>query len=75
MKFTVIAGNWAARYMKPGSIEMNIPKQSTVAGALKQLPVPIDEIGVTALNGKAVKHEQALAEGDVLQIFPVIIGG
>ena len=75
MKITVSAGPWASRYMKSDPIELDLPDGSTVADALGALPVPLGEIGIVAINGKAVAREMALVCADCLKIYPVIIGG
>jgi len=75
MKITIITGNWANRYMESDSLELELPEYSTVADALKTLPLPPDETGLTAINGKAVKKEHFLSDGDCLKIYPPIIGG
>jgi sulfur carrier protein ThiS len=48
---------------------------TTVGDILKELNLPIDEIGATLINHKHVEEDQSLQDGDVLSIFPLVGGG
>ena len=75
MKITIVTGSWARRYLKSDLLEITLPENSTVADALKTLDLPPDETGMVLIGGKAATREQPLSEGDLLKIYPVIIGG
>ena len=47
----------------------------TVGDILKELNLPVDEIGATLINHRHVEEDQALQEGDNLSIFPLVGGG
>lgn len=46
-----------------------------VISTIKELNIPIDEIGVVIINGRHGTFETVLKEGDQLSIFPAIGGG
>ncbi|MCL2814103.1 MAG: hypothetical protein FWD23_05835 [Oscillospiraceae bacterium] len=75
MKINVSVGNWAKRYIKSDSLELNLPEKSTVADVLKMLPLPPDETGLAAIGGKAAKRDSLLSEGDCVKIYPSIAAG
>lgn len=75
MKIIVSTGSWAKRYLENDPYEFVLPEGSTVAAALAMLPLPSAEVGMTAINGQAVRQSFLLSEGDLLKIYPVIIGG
>jgi molybdopterin converting factor small subunit len=47
----------------------------TVGDVLKELSLPVDEIGATLINHRHVEEDQALQDGDNLSIFPLVGGG
>lgn len=47
----------------------------TVGDILKELNLPLDEIGATLINHIHVEEDQVLQDGDVLSIFPLVGGG
>jgi len=48
---------------------------AVVSDALSLLPIPRDEIGLTAVDGCVAADDRALRDGDIIEILPVIIGG
>jgi len=48
---------------------------TTVGDILKELNLPLDEIGATLINHKHVEEDQILLDGDTLSIFPLVGGG
>ncbi|RQW82528.1 MAG: MoaD/ThiS family protein [Geobacter sp.] len=48
---------------------------TTVGDILKELNLPVDEIGATLINHKHVEEDHSLQDGDVLSIFPLVGGG
>ena len=75
MKITLVTGSWARRYVAAESVELNMPDHSTVADALKTSALPSDEAGMAIIGGKSVAREHTLSDGDVMKVYPVIIGG
>ena len=75
MKVTVRTGSWARQYMPRETAELQLPEGAAVADAIGRLDIPPQEIGLVALDGKAVPLQTPLAEGDIVRVFPVIIGG
>ena len=75
MKISVIIGDWAKRYIKPDLLEFDLPEQVTVADVLEMLPLPPEETGLTAIDGKAANRDYLLSEGDQMKIYPSIVNG
>ncbi|MEA5112435.1 MAG: MoaD/ThiS family protein [Geobacteraceae bacterium] len=48
---------------------------TTVGDILKELDLPLDEIGATLINHRHVEEDQQLKDGDSLSIFPLVGGG
>ncbi len=53
----------------------DMPEGSTVAQALKILNLPGNEIKTILINGRKTDMETVLKEGDILAVFPIIMGG
>ncbi|MBC7075216.1 MAG: MoaD/ThiS family protein [Syntrophomonadaceae bacterium] len=51
------------------------PEGTKVEDVVKQLSLPVKELGIIFINGKHVSLEAKLREGDVLSIFPLVGGG
>jgi molybdopterin converting factor small subunit len=47
----------------------------TVGDIIKELNLPLNEIGATLINHIHVEEDQLLKDGDVLSIFPLVGGG
>jgi sulfur carrier protein ThiS len=75
VKITVTTGDWAKRYIKPDFVELDLPEHSTVADVLRALPLPPGETGLAAVDGKAVKRNYVLANGNRIKIYPSIVNG
>jgi len=77
MTATVITGEWARKYITNWQKEMEItyPDGMSTADLLALLAIPVDEAGIIAVNGQAVRLEKILRDGDVITLFPAIIGG
>jgi len=45
------------------------------ADLLRQLAIPRQDVAITLVNGRFVTADAALAEGDVVALFPAIGGG
>ena len=75
MKITVETGNWAARYVDESVLTLDMPEDTTVADVIDAIGIPAEETGIIVVDGKAVARDCVLSDGDVLKIYPVIIGG
>lgn len=74
MKVTVKAG-WASRWTGGPEVAVESECPVTAREAAIKAGIPPDEIGMVAVNGKKTDDNTVLAEGAVLQVYPVIIGG
>ena len=75
MRITVTAGSWAGRWVPGGESEIDLPVGTSIEDLLELLGIPAGEVGVVTSNGEAAPREAALAESDVIRIFPMVIGG
>lgn len=48
---------------------------TTVQQVIESLEIPINEVGVTMINGRHCQLETPLSENNILGIFPMIGGG
>jgi molybdopterin converting factor small subunit len=53
----------------------DVPDGATVEQVLEMLNLPEEEATVLLINGRNVKRENVLKEGDVLHVFPPMAGG
>ena len=53
----------------------DLPAESTVADAIIAFDIPRETTGLAAIDGKLIPAEYVLSDGDVVEVFPVIIGG
>jgi len=51
------------------------PEPTTIGRVLAELNIPEPEVGILLLNAVHAKPQQALKDGDVLAIFPLVGGG
>jgi molybdopterin converting factor small subunit len=56
-------------------LRMDVPEAETVQGLLKALQVPDDVPRLLLINGRYVSEGSLLADGDVVSVFPPLIGG
>jgi len=75
MKIIIETGEWAGRYIGDKTDVLHLDEGSSAADAIAALGIPPEEAGMVAVGGKAVSKGYVLSEGDVLKIYPVIIGG
>ncbi len=48
---------------------------TTVQQVIEHFQIPVDEVGVTMINGRHCQLDDILSENDILGIFPMIGGG
>lgn len=48
---------------------------TTVQQVIEHFQIPVDEVGVTMINGRHCQLDTILSEDDILGIFPMIGGG
>ena len=58
-----------------GSTALDVPDGSTVRDVVRRLGIPTDLERVTLVNGDNIAPEQALRDGDVVTVFPPLVGG
>lgn len=57
-------------------LEMDLPPGSTLRALVERLDVPIDpDNTLLVVNGRTVKFEDMLADGDQVHLIPAISGG
>jgi len=75
MKITVSAGSWARLWLPQGQTQLELPANAVAQDTLAALGIPPAEVGLFAVNGTTAPSTTALSDGDVVRIFPVIMGG
>jgi sulfur carrier protein ThiS len=60
---------------KGNLIKIDVRPGTTLANALSQFRVPLDDSSVILLNGLSVELETVLTEGDTVSAFSAIAGG
>lgn len=60
---------------KGSSIEVEIPRGTTVAGLISQFGVPLTDDSVVVVNGLSMDWETPLTEGDEVSAFSAMAGG
>ncbi len=58
-----------------GATFFEFDEGATVATLLDRLKIPIDMPKIVLINGQASKPERELRDGDVVSIFPPLVGG
>ncbi len=54
---------------------VELADDSDAADLIRQLGVPVEEVGVLSVNGQLATLRQRLEDGDVINIAPFIGGG
>ena len=62
---------WALR----SGLQMDVPEDETVQELLKALQVPDEVSRIVLINGRYVSEGSRLADGDIVSVFPPLIGG
>ena len=60
---------------RDGAISLDVPLDSTVHDVLQQLGMPANLERVALVNGNDATPDRALQAGDVLTVFPPLVGG
>lgn len=60
---------------KNGTVELDLPYETTVREALSRFPIPLDDSSVIVVNGLTVDLDTPLKAGDVVSAFSAIAGG
>ena len=55
--------------------EVEIPKNVNVDNLIDQLDIPKSKIGLVSVQGRLVKADQTLKQGDCIRIYRPIFGG
>ncbi|HET7875602.1 MAG TPA: MoaD/ThiS family protein [Methylomirabilota bacterium] len=67
------------RYLPPGtrgdSATLELPAGATVEHVIRELRIPPELECLTVVNGRDAAPAQPLAEGDVVSMFPPLMGG
>jgi molybdopterin converting factor small subunit len=66
-------------YLPPGTrgdhVVLDVPDGTTVGQVVDSLRIPSGLERLTVVNGRDAAPDQALADGDVLSLFPPLAGG
>ncbi|HSJ57111.1 MAG TPA: MoaD/ThiS family protein [Anaerolineae bacterium] len=57
------------------SYPLDVPRGARVDEVLPRLPIPHGDAYTFFVNGRHAVHDQVLADGDVLTVFPAVGGG
>ncbi len=55
--------------------ELDVPDETLLSDLLKQIKIPLIEVGILLVNGCNTPAEYKLVENDVVSIFPPVAGG
>lgn len=56
-------------------IQMESESVHTIADIMERLDIPPSEVAIMLINGFHQKPEKAVADGDVVSLFPAVGGG
>lgn len=66
-------------YLPPGaagdSVALTVPAGATVRDIARSLSIPDGFPRLTVVNGRDASTDQALADGDIVTMFPPLVGG
>jgi molybdopterin converting factor small subunit len=60
---------------REGTAALDVPEASTVRDVIQHLGLPADLERVTLVNGGDAAPDRALRPGDVVAVFPPLVGG
>jgi molybdopterin synthase sulfur carrier subunit len=58
-----------------GGVPLEMPEDATVDAVARRLGIPDDAARVVLVNGEDAEPDQPLSPGDVVTIFPPLMGG
>jgi len=74
IKITVILGKWArkwaTRHIVEESVELTLPKGSTVEDILKIFSIRDSQVGKIVVDNELVERDFSPSEGDIIKIYP-----
>ena len=74
MKIKIEVARWASKYVKSGA-EIDLPEGAAVADAIALVGIPSDNVGFAMVEGKVVRKDYVLKDGDVVTLHATIVGG
>jgi len=79
IEIVLITGVWKKRmffgfYIDEEAEELKLPRNSTVEDVLKMLGWRESRIGMITIKGEIVERNFVLSDGDILKIFPKVLG-
>ena len=80
MKITVRLLASYRRYLPEGhdaqaGYQLVVEPGTCIGDILSSLPIPEDDAYTYLMNGRHIARDQALADGDLLAVFPAVGGG
>ena len=60
---------------KSGAIKLSIRNGVTLQQLYARLNIPLEEVKIVMVNGRAQNHSYAFSDGDRIAIFPPVGGG
>jgi len=55
--------------------EIDLPEGTTIADAIVAVGVPVNDIGFAIMNGKVVRKDCVLKDGEDITLYAAIVGG
>lgn len=56
-------------------LQMEASSHSDAKSIIDQLEIPLEEVAILLVNGRHSKPDKAVADGDVVALFPPVGGG
>jgi sulfur-carrier protein len=63
------------QYAVRSAVHLDVEVDQSVGAVLKAFHVPVDLPKIVLINGRHAAEDSLLAEGDVVSVFPPLIGG
>lgn len=60
---------------KSEALKVSLRKGVTLHCLYDRLNIPIEDVKIVMVNGRAQNHDYALSDGDRIAIFPPVAGG
>jgi molybdopterin converting factor small subunit len=67
--------DWSPTHAAQWSFDMEVDKHETVQGLIKTLSLPDELPRIILVNGTFASEDSHLHEGDIVSVFPPLIGG